>query len=209
MKTKVLLIAVITVLSVSLANAQKIPFQKGSNVFSGGIYFDFGHGYLGESVYYSNRYEWYHFSSSPKIVLSFDHGITNKIGIGFISVGGQFGNYWLRIQNPDPYVYYSPAFVMHGNVRALYHFDFWSITKQPFFSRFDVYAGPYAGVAIRVLTITDTNPNPDTSQSYNTAGGLFGIIAGARYNFTKKFGAYVEANIEGNAGVGFGLSALF
>lgn len=202
MKTKILLIVTTLLLfSTTSIVAQQLPFARGTSNLNFGI--NFGSNYLmggtGE-----------HKVNIPQFLVAFDHGITDKVGIGYISIGGQWGLYgFTDPRNIKPtwdwdYQGYGTAIVTYAAFKALYHFDFYSMTREPFFAVFDVYAGPYAGVAVRFKTVQYADR---ANQAEHAGGPIFGLIAGVRYNFSSAVGVFTEVNIEGQSGISFGLTA--
>ncbi|MBK8807520.1 MAG: hypothetical protein IPO21_13115 [Bacteroidales bacterium] len=81
------------------------------------------------------------------------------------------------------------------------------MTKEPFFSIFDVYAGPYFGVAVRFQN-NYYRSNPQT-RSNPAATAVGGVLLGCRINFSKVAGFYTEFDINSHPGMTFGFSFKF
>jgi hypothetical protein len=174
------LVAVLAlVLSANVSNAQ--AFEKGGNYVHVGFGVD-PYGRNTKFVYVGNDYR------IGPIVAGYEVGITEKLGIGRIGVGGVIGQsfYGTKIGNGDR-ITWSRTSILG---RCAYHFDF-GIDKM------DVYAGVGVGVYI------DSDEKSNNSGLILSNGGVGAThyeFAGIRYYFTDNFGVYAEA--------GFGLAAL-
>ena len=137
-------------------------FEKGTNVINVGI--GFGDLYWGAGT-----------TSIPiSFNGSFDHGITDKLGIGYIGVGGKLGYTDAK---------YSGGITATGfliDARAPYHFALASDIGD----KLDPYVGADLG-----YVITSYSGNFPSSKASSIAAGAF---AGAHYYFTPNFGAYAE-----------------
>jgi len=123
------------------------------------------------------------------IVLAYDYILTDKLGIGRISVGGILGQSFYNER------YATPAHEYKYNrnrtaiiARAAYHFDI------PKAKGLDLYAGVGGGIYINssVERTTSINGTELKSKSSSTGGAHY-VFAGVRYFFTDAFGIYVEA----------------
>lgn len=167
-------------------NAQS--FQNGGNYITLGFGLDpYGHAHNG------NGYK--HTAVGP-IVLTYERGITELLGIGRIGVGGgvaqSFYTSKYAYSHPVWGYQYEEKYVRSRTslvFRVAYHFDF-GVEKM------DVYAG--VGGAMHFYSdkhsYTDpTDPNGlYTSRSSNIGGGHY-VFGGIRYYFTESFGVYAEA----------------
>lgn len=143
-------------------------------------------------------------SAVGPIVLGYDYILTEKLGIGRISVGGILGQsfYTERYSTPAQDYKYNrnrTAIIARGT----YHFDI------PKAKGLDLYAGVGAGIYIHSSTerITHFNGMESKSKSGNVGAAHY-VFAGVRYFFTDAFGVYVEAGHGLNAFNG-GLSFKF
>jgi hypothetical protein len=137
---------------------------------------------------------------SPSFNVSYEILPFEKVGIGFISIGG-YGAY-----KRSNYNYgldeYSLNYWVFG-ARGAYHFDFYDMNGLEFFKHFDVYAGVFAGFSSENID-SDINGG-DLDDELNFRNDLF---AGARYNFTENIGVFGEVSYGINNLV-FGIDFLF
>lgn len=134
-------------------------------------------------------------STIGPIMLTYERGVTDVLGIGRIGAGGAI------VQT-----FYNQKYT-YGNVvdtynrsrlgviaRATYHFEF-DIPKM------DVYAGVGGGVYFNTDKdkVTNLLGQESVTRSSSVSGGHY-VFAGIRYYFTDAFGVYAEA--------GHGVSAL-
>jgi len=169
-------------------------FEKGSNFITLG----FGLDPYGKANKYSAGYGYKHTSLGP-IILAYEHGVTDLLGIGRIGVGGAVAQTFYTSksyykQNKTEYEYKSNRSRTTIAFRAAYHFDF-GVDKM------DVYAG--VGGALHFITDTYKTDNPfDPTYGYSrrSVSGGPSVFGGIRYLFTPKFGVYAEA--------GYDISAL-
>ena len=174
---KLLLLAIIGMICTA---TQAQVFQKGTKMLSFGI--GLGDRYIGSG--YS--------IVVPPLQANFDLGITNKIGIGYIGIGGIIGYSINRYDYNYAFYNYNYRYT-YSNLtiasRGTYHFDL-DIDKL------DLYAGIIIGVNISSVSEKYTgNGKPVPGYVYNPDGhgGLVaGPFAGARYMFSENFGAYSE-----------------
>lgn len=131
------------------------------------------------------------------IMLTYERGITELLGIGRIGVGGGVAQtfyttkyttaYWAAGIHEEKHTRSRTSLV----VRAAYHFDF-GIDKM------DVYAG--VGGAIHVFSDKNTSSYAPNNYRSTSIGGGHYVFGGIRYYFTDNFGVYAEA--------GHGISAV-
>lgn len=171
MKKQLLLLVILF----SIGNSFAQDFEKGGNYITTGFGFDPFYHPLG------------YYGIGP-VVVGYERGITDILGIGRIGVGGTFAASFYPGTYSNGVKYNGNRFSIMGS--AAYHFEF-DIPKM------DVYAGIHAGVNI----INEPYYN------YYAVYGLksrvvptVGAFGGIRYYFTKVFGVYAE--------VGYGISAV-
>ncbi len=121
---------------------------------------------------------------SPSIVGAFDMGVSPKLGIGYIGVGGIVGfsagstdYFYAKVS----YTNFSLAF------RATYHFDL-DVEKL------DLYGGVLAGYNIGSSS-TSYKGSYLSGYNYDSpayGGVILGGFAGARYYFNPKFSGFAE-----------------
>lgn len=165
-------------------------FQNKTNVITLGGGFDPYHSYY--SSYGFN----YKKTAFGPIILSYERGITELLGIGRIGVGGSVGQsfYTSKSYDNQNFEYTDRTSRTAIFVRAAYHFDF-GVDKL------DVYAGVGGGAYIKSETHKSTNPY-DTYKVKNDGliDGGPAVFGGVRYYFTDVFGVYGE--------VGYGMTAI-
>ncbi|MEL6866195.1 MAG: hypothetical protein AAFP19_17330 [Bacteroidota bacterium] len=135
---------------------------------------------------YANTYS----SQTPIISAAFEKAYKEKIGPGYLGIGGQIG------YKSATYDYGSVGFRYNWKyrytmlaARALYHPDFISIDN------FDVYGGLTLG-----MYFLRFSSNDDLFVNYNSNHVLLGAVVGAKYYFTEQLAAYAE--------LGYGLGYL-
>ncbi|MEN8119700.1 MAG: hypothetical protein ABFS35_05115 [Bacteroidota bacterium] len=168
---KVLVIFIAFVVMSSYAKAQVMT--KGDNALNFGI----GVPALGAGVK----------MSMPAIVAAFDHGFSDKLGIGYITGGAQlaFSGGGNTIWGVD----YSYTYLTVGP-RAAYHFDFYEMTGgKSAFEKLDIYAGVLLGFTIATSKYDDgfTTPTSSTNVSFTED-----VFIGIRYSFSGSLGVYAE-----------------
>jgi hypothetical protein len=138
----------------------------------------------------------------PTIMLMYERGITDVLGIGRIGVGGGLAQSFYTqkftfLGNTDTYRR-SRTSIVTG---ATYHFEF-DIPKL------DVYAG--LGAALQFYSDKDEVYNLFSSSYVVTrdtrVGGGYYVFAGVKYYFTDAFGVYAEVGhglVAFNAGLAF------
>lgn len=151
----------------------------------------FGLDPYGRANKFSNGYGYKHTSIGP-IILAYERGITEKLGIGRIGVGGAIAQsfYTSRSFYNNGYEYKSNRSRTSLAFRAAYHFDF-GVEKM------DVYAG--IGGALHIYSDSyRTNDPTNFNYDYNEVkiGGGPSIFGGIRYLFTDHFGMYAEAGYD-------------
>jgi hypothetical protein len=183
-----ILVAVFS-LSVISAFAQKgssssseTPFHKGSNTIALGVGIGNNYNYYSGYSYYTG------IVSPPTFLLSFDHGIKDDLGPGNLGIGG------IIAMKSATYKYSSGGkkatwknYII--GVRATYHLTLLADKNN----KFDPYAGLTAGV--RINTYKDSYYT-SYSVDDNTVYPVVGVFVGAKYNFAKNFGAFVEAGYD-------------
>lgn len=187
-------VVVLSVLFAVLApNVKAQAFANKDNVITLGFGFD---------PYYRNGYSngWgngYRYTGVGPIMLTYERGITELLGIGRIGVGGGVGqSFYTSKWSTGNGAYESIDRTSRTAIfaRCAYHFDF-GIDKM------DVYAGVGAGVYVYNRKYTSSNPfDTYVHTSGGSVDGGHYVFGGIRYYFTDAFGVYAE--------VGHGLTAL-
>ena len=167
-------------------------FEKGANYITLG----FGLDPYGKAPRYEEGNGYKNTSFGP-IILAYEHGITEKLGIGRIGLGGAVAQSFYTNKSyhkKNYYEYRSNRARTTIAFRAAYHFDF-GVDKL------DVYVG--IGGALHIITDTYSTDNPfDPTYGYKrkSISGGPSVYGGVRFLFTNHFGMYVEA--------GYDISAL-
>ena len=158
---KIIAIASILFLGFNSFGQSSSLFEKGTNVINAGI----GLGGL----------YWAGASGVPlSFYASYDRGVTEKLGIGYIGVGGELGYSSAR---------YAGDFTATGvllRARASYHFSLGGDIGEKL--------DPFAGVSLGYV-VTSYSSGYGGSKASALAAGAF---AGAHYYFTQNFGAFAE-----------------
>jgi len=159
--------------------AEGQPFEKGDKALNVSL----GIG----SALYSGRY---YKMRIPPISVSFEQGITEKLGIGYIGVGGILSIAGSKYEYPGFDYGYKNTYIIAGG-RAAYHFDL--------VDDLDIYAGIIVGV--NIVSSKEFGDFPvsyiDNSQTTSVAHSEF---VGIRWFFKPGFGLMAE--------VGYGISYL-
>ena len=143
---------------------------------------------LGSALYSGTHYK----MTIPPIALAYDHGVSEKLGIGYISAGG-----YVAISG-SKYVYdyageeygWKYTYITLGP-RAAYHFDV--------VDALDLYAGVLVGVNI-VSSKTIGGDSPVTDHSAQKTAIAHAEFVGLRWYFTPVVGLFAE--------LGYGVSYL-
>jgi len=165
---KLLLLLFISAFSYQLLQAQAIV--TGDNAINAGIG-------LGGTMVMGD--------GSPSISLSYETLPFEKLGIGYISVGG-YGAYKHSSYKYSSYKYKINYWI--AGARAAYHFDFYDLTSNDLFNKFDVYAGAFIGLSF------DSNDYDGINHLGLDDGVSFreDFFVGCHYKFTDNFGVYAE-----------------
>lgn len=153
----------------------KPAFDKGSKTI--GIFAGLGmsYGYYGSPV------------QLPALGIIYDQGIVANVGPGTIGIGGILAYKGASYKYPNGgYKATWTNYIIA--VRGTYHL---TILKDKN-NKFDPYAGVMAGVRIYQYEDTYYNTLPVNPYSYGSAYMITGAFVGAKYNFSKSFGAFAE-----------------
>ena len=155
-------------------------FEKGTNVINAGI--GLGNVYWGGTGY-SN-------SGLPiSLQASFDHGITDKLGIGYIGVGGIVGYTSYKFTGNDAgysYTYTGTGILIAA--RATYHFAL----AAPIGEKLDPYVGVLAGYVIASSSYSSTFASSGYGIYNKGSAVAAGAFVGAHYYFIPNFGVHAE-----------------
>jgi hypothetical protein len=165
--------------------SQNAPaFDKGDNTIGISV----GIGGNWHSSVYGYGYN-YSYVDLPAFALTYDHGFFGDVGPGTIGIGGLLGYKYSFLSNYGGYDASWSDFVI--GARGTYHL---TILKDKN-NHFD----PYAGVLLGVRIHTYRNTYYDEFDNSYDAGGVLpatGVFVGAKYNFTKAFGAFAEVGYD-------------
>ncbi len=133
-------------------------------------------------------------SLNPAITATFEHGFSDKIGIGYIAGGallsfsGSKDVYYIsNTKYTDKYSYFSIG------PKASYHFDMADITGDKFWNKVDLYAGVFMGLRFQTYKYYAAKGTTSyTEYEDKTTHLASDIYAGIRYAFNDKFGVYAE-----------------
>ncbi len=140
-------------------------------------------------------------SGIPSINFSYETLPFEKLGIGYISVGG-FGAFKHTTNYDNKHNYW----IVAG--RGAYHFDFYAMNHNDFFRYFDVYAGVLAGYAL-VGNNYNGNYEDEAYYKYEEPNQfVHDIFAGCRYQFSDGLAVYAETSYNVSI-LSFGVSFLF
>ncbi len=130
-------------------------------------------------------------SRNPSITAHYEYGISDKIGIGYISFGGLISfagaEYKANIQSFSVTYDYNHTLI---GPRGVYHFDMVELTNNNNWSNIDVYGGAFLG--LKFEKIKYENPINDRSEKNNNTELATDLFAGIRYGFTDNIGAFAE-----------------
>jgi len=136
-------------------------------------------------------------SQSPAITFHYAYGLSDKIGVGYISVGGLLsmtgGEYNNRSLDQKYSVDFSQTII---GPRATYHFDMVDLTGSKEWNKIDVYGGAFLG--LKFESAKYTLPGTSSKEKNNKTSLTTDLFAGLRYGFTDNIGAFGE--------IGFGVS---
>jgi hypothetical protein len=190
---KALHVIAISVLIYSGSYAQnENAFQRGTNLINlgvglGDVYWGAGYGSSGLPFSLNAIYE---------------HGITDKLGIGYIGVGAQLGYASQKYSYDGTEAWKSTGILIA--VRGSFHFNISSAIGKKL--------DPYAGVLIGYV-LTNYSYNYGYGSGYGPlgkAGGVVpGIYAGAHYLFGPHFGVYGELGYTGFSILSLGVCLKF
>ena len=145
-------------------------------------------------------YDYYgSYVSLPALTVAYDLGIFNHAGPGNIGVGGMVGIKWAYSTGKT----YDATWLNYIiAARGTYHL---TLLKN---EKFDPYGGVIIGVRIYDYKDSYFNQNNyKNPNSYNRVYPVTGVFVGAKYNFTKVFGGFVELGYDVSlARVGFSLN---
>ncbi|MBS1744400.1 MAG: hypothetical protein JST81_15335 [Bacteroidetes bacterium] len=147
---------------------------------------------IGFSAGFGLTYDYYgDYNALPAFAITYDQGFFENIGPGNIGIGGIVG-----IKTAS-YKYSNSKYKATWNnyiigARATYHL---TILKDKN-NKFDPYAGILIGVRIYKYKDSYYSSYGYNPYNYNSAYLEKGVFIGAKYNFSKFIGAFVEAGYD-------------
>ena len=178
------LLIIFILTSVSLGNlfAQPLTFEQQN---------------IGVAIGIPSMSDYNYTSRNPAISVHYEYGLSDKIGIGYIGVGGLLSiggaEYNNKSQNTPYPVDYSQTLI---GPRAAYHFDMVDLTGSNDWSNIDVYGGAFLG--LKFESTKYTNPISNAKEKEKNTKLATDLFAGIRYGFNDNIGAFAE--------LGFGVS---
>lgn len=170
---KLFTILLVSMLSLSVVQAQESMFDLGDNVVSLGIGF-------GSSLYSGTYYS----SGVPPVSIAFEHGILDEIlEKGVIGIGGALGYTSYKYR----YDYFGGTW---GWNYSTFYFGALGSFHYPLLDKLDTYAG--IGLGYRILTTKEYGDIPGTEYSGASGGFQFAAYIGARYYFTDNLAAFLQ-----------------
>lgn len=192
-----LVIAIVSSLLITPAYAQKSSGGSGKCYDENSHLINLGVG-VGRSYYKYNHLNGWSSGRTPVFLLSYEQPLRNKVGPGYIGVGGVFAyqNEYVRydgtwLYKSDWYDYYYRQnwdyYVIAG--RATYHWDVLNSGKA------EVYGGAEIGARFNSYRYTTNNPDPNYKGDEWHEGSADGVVAafvGARWYFVPNVALYSE-----------------
>lgn len=190
-------IAIVSALFVNPASAQKSSGGGGKCYDENTHLLTLGVG-IGNAYYKFNHRSGYKFGRTPVFLLGYEQPLRNKVGPGYIGIGGVFAyqNAYERYEydyyyNGGIHNYYNrhswDYYVIAG--RASYHWDGLNSGKA------EVYGGAQIGVRINSYRYTTDNQDPNYNHvewSEGSANPVAGLYAGARWYFVPNVALHGE-----------------
>lgn len=153
---------------------------------------------IGRAYYKFNHLYGYSSGRTPVFLLGYEQPLRNKVGPGYIGVGGLFAyqnaherydyDYWYKNESHRYYNRHNwDYYVIMG--RASYHWDGLNSGKA------EIYGGAEIGVRINSYRYTTTNQDPDYRRdewSEGSADPAAAVFAGARWYFVPNVALYGE-----------------
>ncbi|HEX7412696.1 MAG TPA: hypothetical protein VF411_01530 [Bacteroidia bacterium] len=176
-------------------------FDENTHVLNLGVGFGGGN-------YYASAYSGYGYSYnvSPAFSITYEQTIKQRVGPGYIGVGGYMG--YQGSSSTYNYSYDDHGYI--GNyystnswsdfmiaARGAYHWDV--VNKK----KVELYAGALLGLRIQTYRYTTNNPDPNYHGYWVNNGSVFpafSVFVGGRWYFAKNVGLFAE--------VGYGISYL-
>lgn len=173
-------------------------FDESTHIINLGI----GFGGFGNSYYRNKRGNGYSSGSTPLFSLSYEQAISERVGPGFLGIGGYFAYrnvYYKHSHFKKNYYYRNSWNAFTVAARAAYHWDELSSDKG------ELYGGMMIGLHIRSYHYTSNYPYDDDDYyegrvSEAAVYPAISVFAGGRYYFSSKIAVFAE--------VGSGISFL-
>jgi hypothetical protein len=201
-------LSLIVLLNVSTSRAQNGKNNASSN--AGGAHcFDesskilnLGVGF-GGSYYRYNRGHGYSYRQTPAFSLTYEQALKEKVGPGFIGIGGYLGYQTARFRYDDYYYNGNKYYYQHRwnyfviAARGAYHLDVLNTDKA------ELYFGAIAGLRIQTYKYETNSTDPYRNQydlSQRNIYPALSLFVGGRWYFKPNIGLFGE--------VGYGISYL-
>lgn len=191
-----LVIAVVSGLLVNSAYAQKSSGSGGKCYDENTHLLTLGLGF-GNAYYKFNHRTGYEFGRTPVFLLGYEQPLRNKVGPGFIGIGGVFA--YQNAHERYDYDYY-----YNGNQRYYYqhNWDYYVIAGKASYhwdglnsGKAELYGGAQVGVRINSYRYTTNNPDPNYKRDEWNEGSVdpaLALYAGARWYFVPNVALYGE-----------------
>lgn len=145
------------------------------------------------------------YRSTPAFSVSYEQPWKDRLGPGYLGVGGYVGFQTAHYKNTYTSVYDWNTYYYEHNWtslmlagRAAYHWDVLNSEKA------EVYAGVIIGARMSIYNYETNDPRPENKNAYKVANSFaypaYSLFAGARWYFAKNVGVYGE--------VGYGISYI-
>ena len=158
-------------------SSTETPFHKGSKSIGLLVGLPLSYNYYGS------------YTPLPTLGITYDQGIKDNLGPGNLGVGGVIAlNSATYRYSTGNYKAYWRNYII--GVRGTYHLTLLADKNN----KFDPYAGVTVG--LRIYDYKDTYYTSRSIYNYNSVYPIIGAFVGAKYHFSKAFGAFVEAGYD-------------
>ena len=172
-------------------------FTGNSNVLNLGV------GFFGGSYYKYGKNGSYKYSVSPAFSASFEHGLPEKIGPGYIGIGFYLGYRTATYRFDDFYYLNNRYYYEHK-----WTYSFWAIrgvyhVEELMTDNAELYFGSNLGIRYVKYSYNTNSIDPFANNYKLNEASIrpsLSLFAGGRYYFTKNIGAFLE--------IGYGITWL-